>query len=99
VWARQERLVYRVPDLRDCTSALRSGAEGAGPRTCSIVVAFTRPGVVHRECTGRADDRKREAEGGSGARAARVCLRKRVAQRVRERGGNDEVGEREDRAR
>jgi hypothetical protein len=28
-----------------------------------------------------------------------VCLRKRVAQRVRERGGNDEVGEREDRAR
>jgi hypothetical protein len=54
--------------------------------------------MVLHECSGRVDDRQHEAEGGSGVRAARVCLRKRVSQRVRERGCT-EVGEREDRAR
>jgi hypothetical protein len=78
--------------------------EGTGPRACSIVITFIRLSVVHRERTGRADDRKREAERGGGARAARVCVHKRVARRVRERdevrrGGNDEGGERKERAR
>jgi hypothetical protein len=96
----QKRLVRCAPYLRGCTSALRGGAEGAGPRACSIVVTFMRLGVIHRERTGRADDRKVEVESG-GAQAARVCVRERVARRVRERGevrrgGNDEVSERKD---
>jgi hypothetical protein len=96
--------VRRVPDLRGCTQARRGGVEGTGPRTCSIVVTFIRLSVVHRERTGRADGRKREAERGGGAWAARVCVHKRVARRMRERdkvrrGGNDGGGEREERAR
>jgi hypothetical protein len=99
VWRRgavQKRLVRCAPYLRGCTSALRGGAEGAGPRACSIVVTFMSLGAIHRERTDRAYDRKREVERGGGAQAVRVYVRERVARRVRKRGGNDEVSKRKD---
>jgi hypothetical protein len=95
--------VHRVPYLRGCTSALRGGVEGAGPRACSLMVTFIKPDVVHCERTGRADDCKRE-QNTAAEPGRRACVHKRVARRVRKRdegrrGGSDEGGEREDRAR